>query len=250
MSQIILIEGNSGSGKTTAVRTLPSENTYMISVLPKNLPFAGWKQSYKQSTKEIQGNRKIIFANSFSTDSYKANKALFVDSTKTVCNTMINISTKLLDIKNIIIDDSQYLMAYEFMARAREKGFEKYNELAQNFFDILTTAQSLRDDINVFFLHHTEVTEGIKKAKTLGKMIDNYLTIEGLFTIVLLADSRKVNNKIEYFFTTNSDGTSTAKSPNGMFPSEMPNDLSLVLDYIDKYDNGILVEEEKGVLNG
>ena len=250
MSQIVMVEGPSGSGKTTAIKNLPPESTYLISVLPKNLSFPGWKQAYKPSIGDIQGNRKIIFANSFSSDGYKANKALFVDSTKMVCATMQNVSSKLTDVTNIIIDDSQYLMAYEFMARAREKGFEKYNELAQNFFDILTTAQSLRDNITVFFLHHTEIQEGVRKAKTLGKMIDNYLTLEGLFNIVLLSDSRKINNKIEYFFVTNSDGTSTAKSPDGMFPSEMPNDLLLVLDYIDKYDNGILVEEEKGTLNG
>ena len=245
MSQIVLIEGGSGTGKTTSMHTLPTESTYLISVLPKNLPFAGWKQQYKTSTKEVQGNRKIIFANSFSTESYKANKSLFVDSTKMVCSTLQAIGGKLTHIKNVVIDDSQYLMAYEFMARAREKGFEKYNELAQNFFDVLTTAQSLPDDVTVFFLHHTEVTEGIRKAKTLGKMIDNYLTLEGLFNIVLLADSRKVNNRIEYFFATNNDGTSTAKSPQGMFPAEMPNDLALVLDYINKFDNGIIEKENE-----
>lgn len=119
---------------------------------------------------------------------------------------------------------------------------EKYNELAQNFFDVLTTAQSLREDITVFFLHHTEITEGIRKAKTLGKMLDNYLTLEGLFNIVLLSDSRKVNNRIEYFFITNNDGTSTAKSPGGMFPSEIPNDLALVMEKINAYDEGTTIK--------
>lgn len=238
MSQIILIEGGSGTGKTTSISTLPPENTYIISVTPKNLPFANWKNMYRTSTPDVQGNRKVIFKASFTTGAYKLNKALFIDSTKAVTDTLQSISERLPLIKNIIIDDSQYLMAFEFMARAREKGFEKYNELAQNFFDVLTTAQSLRDDLTVFFLHHTEVTEGVRKAKTLGKMIDNYLTLEGLFNIVLLSDSRKVNNRIEYFFITNNDGTSTAKSPAGMFPSEIPNDLAQVLKHIDAYDTG------------
>lgn len=243
MSQIILIEGGSGTGKTTSIKTLPPEQTYLISVTSKNLPFTNWKNMYRLSTPDTQGNRKIIFNTSFTTADYKANKGLFVDSTKMVNDTLKAISERLPKIKYIIIDDSQYLMAFEFMARAREKGFEKYNELAQNFFDVLTTAQSLRDDITVFFLHHTEVTEGIRKAKTLGKMLDNYITLEGLFNIVLLSDSRKVNNRIEYFFVTNNDGTSTAKSPDGMFPSEIPNDLSLVMKHIEAFDNGITIRE-------
>lgn len=243
MSQIILIEGGTGTGKTTSIKNLPSEHTYLISVIPKNLPFAGWANKYQLSTPDKQGNRKIIFKSSFTTSNYKENKNLFVDSTKLVNDTLHAISERLPNIKYVIIDDSQYLMAFEFMARAREKGFEKYNELAQNFFDVLTTAQSLRDDITVFFLHHTEVTEGIRKAKTLGKMIDNYLTLEGLFNIVLLSDSRKVNGKIEYYFITNNDGTSTAKSPEGMFPSEIPNDLAVVIKHISAFDTGTTIQE-------
>lgn len=242
MSQIVLIEGGSGTGKTTSISTLPPENTYVISVIPKNLPFANWKNMYKVSTPDVQGNRKVVFKSSFTTGAYKENKGLFIDSTKVVTDTLQAISERLTNIKYIIIDDSQYLMAFEFMARVREKGFEKYNELAQNFFDVLTTAQSLRDDITVFFLHHTEITEGIRKAKTLGKMLDNYLTLEGLFNIVLLSDSRKVNNRIEYFFITNNDGTSTAKSPSGMFPSEIPNDLALVMKHINAYDEGTTIK--------
>lgn len=238
MSNIILVEGESGSGKTTSIRTLNPKETYIISIISKDLPFKGWKTNYFPSTKTVQGNRKIIYDKDFTSASYGKDKQMFSGSIKAICDTLKGVSEHIPTVKTIVIDDSQFILAYEFLARAKETGFTKYNEIAQNFFDVMATAQGLRDDINVIFLHHTETVDGKRKAKTIGKLIDNSLTVEGLFTIVLLADCRKADGKIEYYFTTNTDGSSTAKSPMGMFPSEIPNDLQLVIDTIHKYNMG------------
>lgn len=229
-----MIMGGSGTGKTTSIRNLKPEETYLISIISKSLPFPNWKSMYKTSTKEIQGNRKIVFENNTVIEEYKSDQRFFKKKIDIVCKAMKAVADTG-KFKTIIVDDSQYIMAYEFLGRSHEKGFDKYNDMASNLFQILSTAQSLPDDITVFFLHHTEIDQGIKKAKTLGKMIDNVLTLEGIFTIVLESNARKSNGKLEYYFTTQSDGTSTAKSPMGMFPLEVENDLQIVINYINKY---------------
>jgi hypothetical protein len=167
----------------------------------------------------------------------KKNPKVFMEASETVSKTLKLISERLTHIKTIIIDDSQYLMAYEFMARAKEKGYEKFSEIGQNFFLVLTTAQELRDDITVVFLHHAESSDGIIKAKTIGKMLDEKITIEGMFTNVLLGQSRKANGKLEYYVVTNSDGTNTAKSPIDQLDFEEPNDLKIILDKINEYNS-------------
>ena len=237
MSRIILYIGPSGCGKTTSIRNLDPESTYLISIINKDLPFKNWKSKYFETQGETQGNRKVIFKTACSSEAMKKNPKLFMEASETVCKTMKLISERLTHIKTIIIDDSQYLMSYEFMARAREKGYEKFNEIGQNFFNILTTAQELRDDITVVFLHHSEVSDGILKAKTIGKMLDEKVTVEGLFTNVLLGQSRKANGKLEYYVITNSDGTSTSKSPMEQLDFEEPNDLQLILDKITAYNS-------------
>lgn len=132
-----------------------------------------------------------------------------------------------------IIDDSQYLMAFEELDRARETGYGKFTEMALNFSGLVRFCiHNLPDGVIVYFLHHTEVTDtGKIKAKTVGKMIDSKLTLEGLFSIVLLCEASKEG----YRFVTQSDGYTTAKSPMGMFPPEIDNDLKLVDTTIREY---------------
>lgn len=138
---------------------------------------------------------------------------------------------------------SQYLMAFEAMDRAKEKGFEKFTDIGQKFYSILKAGIAMRDDLNVIVLCHAEnIGDGLNpiyKIKTIGKMLDNMITVEGLFTYVLftyLQNNEK--NETSYYFVTQSDGTTTAKTPLECFDSKLiPNDLQYVIDKISDFNN-------------
>lgn len=133
-------------------------------------------------------------------------------------------------LKRYAIDDSQFLMVNDMFDRAKETGYQKYTDLAISFRNLVHAVNTkLPDDIIVYFLHHTETDSntGKVKAKTVGKMIDQYLTLEGCFDIVLLAQT----DGKEHYFITQSDGFSTAKAPFQLFPEDkIPNDL----EYVDR----------------
>lgn len=138
------------------------------------------------------------------------------------------------EFKSYVIDDSQYLLAFELFDRAKETGYGKFTDIALRFRNMLSFVASdkLPDDTIVYFLHHSEQTEdGRIKAKTVGKMLDNQLTIEGLFSIVLLCKT----DGSRHWFETQSDGYTVAKSPMEMFPREIDNDLKMVDETIRKY---------------
>ena len=135
---------------------------------------------------------------------------------------------------------SQYWMGFEAMDRAKEKGYEKFTDIAQKFYSVLKTAIQMRDDLNVFVTCHSEnigtPDEPQLKIKTIGRMVDNVITVEGLFTYVLFTSvQRDDDSKTMYLFQTHSDGTTTAKSPMEMFPLEMDNDLKAVDTAIREY---------------
>jgi hypothetical protein len=126
---------------------------------------------------------------------------------------------------NELGDKYQYLMGFEEMD-SKKTGYDKFNSIGFNFIGLVRSIATMtsRDTI-VYFLHHTEIgDDGRVKAKTLGKLIDNHYTLEGLFSVVLLADV----DKDHYQFITQSNGRSTAKAPMGMLPPEMDNDLKAV----------------------
>jgi len=131
--------------------------------------------------------------------------------------------------KAIVIDDSQYLMANELFDRAYEKGYDKFTGMAANFRNLIHFVNELEeDDKIVYFLHHSELADdGREKVKTIGKMLDEKLCVEGCFDIVLYCQ--------DYKFFTQSNGQSTAKTPEGMFESEIPNDLKFVDTTIREY---------------
>ena len=219
MSTSILIIGESGTGKSTAIRSLDPTSTFIISILDKPLPFKGWKKQYKQ---------------------YKQDKNNFnyytSDDHLIISKAMESISTKSPEIKTIIIDDFQYIMANEFMNRASEKGYVKFMEIAEHAWRILINAQRYRDDLTVIFLSHSEVgDDGKIRAKTIGKLLNEKITIEGMFTIVfqsLISDGN-------YYFKTNGDESTIAKSPLEMFEDKLiPNDLQMVIDSVNKYNEG------------
>lgn len=204
MSIMTMIQGESGTGKTTALRNLPPEKTLLIRSIAKPLPFrsAQW-QPY---------NRDNPTGSIYTTD-----------NSETVCRLLKTAP----DAKEIIIlDDFQYIMANEFFRRSDEKGYDKFAEMGRNVFNILNTAQSLPENKRVYFLWHTETDPfGKVKAKTIGKMLDEKYTPEGVFTICLRT---KVTQGV-YQFSTQNDGADTVKSPIGMFSDGLiDNDLNEV----------------------
>ena len=132
-----------------------------------------------------------------------------------------------------VIDDSQYLMAFKLIDKINEQGYAKYTEIAKDFKRLIdTVVNDTSADTIVYFLHHTEtMDDGKIKAKTCGKMIDNWLTLEGLFSIVFMS----VATENKHLYVTQSDGTNTCKSPIGMLENPMDNDLALVDKAIREY---------------
>ena len=196
----VLILGKSASGKTYSIKGFDPSVPGIFSVEKGRLPFKG---DYKVKTRAT----------------YKDINSIFKDPKKKV----------------YIIDDSQYLLVNELFDRAKEVGYQKYTDMAVAFRNLVHNVNYLLpDDVIVYFLHHTETdpNTGEVKAKTVGKMIDQYLTLEGCFDIVLLAET----DNDGHHFVTQSDGMTTAKSPEGMFSSlKIPNDLGAVDKAIREY---------------
>lgn len=195
-----MILGESGSGKSTSLRNLDPEKVGIFNVAGKPLPF---RKQFKM-----------------------INNATYQSIYKVLANPKL---------KTYIIDDAQYLMAFEELDRAKEIGYTKFTEMALNFSGLVRYCiNQLPPDVIVYFLQHTEVTEqGKVKAKTVGKMIDSKLTLEGLFSIVLLCEASDSG----YHFVTQSNGCTTCKSPMEMFDREIDNDLAMVDKTIREYWN-------------
>lgn len=221
----VAIVGHSGTGKSTSIgkndalgiKGLDPKETLLINVANKPLPFRGWKKLYNAE------NRNYLQTD----DPEKIVKA-------------INQADRTESIKNIVLDDGQYIMAFDFMRRANETGYGKFAKMGVNMGKIVEASKNTRDDLKVYFLWHPEVTGDSLKMKTVGNMVDQYLTLEGLFTIQLYTKVEIGNdNKPHYHFITNNDGEYPAKSPFGMFETlTIPNDLGLVSELIDAYNNG------------
>jgi hypothetical protein len=228
MSSIAIV-GKSGTGKSTSYCEIPEINiiglnpkeTVVINVSRKDLPVKGWVNLYKGKVSE--GGNYVETSDA-----------------KVIADAIKYISDKRPDIKNIVLDDAQYIMAFEFMSRAKEAGYGKFSDIGVNIGRVIEAARLTRTDLNVYFLWHPE-KEGDSgyKMKTVGKMVDDYLTLEGLFSIVLYSRVTKNNNTPVYEFVTNSDGEYPAKSPVGMFKDlYIPNDLGYVSKSIMEYRNG------------
>jgi ABC-type dipeptide/oligopeptide/nickel transport system ATPase component len=227
MAECVGVVGRSGSGKTRSIQGLDPKETLIISVSGKKIPMKGFNKLYTP----------LDVASGGATGNYFKSK-----SADTIIQILSLVDKKRPDIKNVVIDDYQYIMGFEFFDRADEKGFEKFASIGKNGARPLMKASQLeREDIKVFVLTHEEETsenfKPLRKMKTIGKMVDEKLTMEGLFTVVLFTDIRKdKDDRPEYGFITHSDGTTTAKSPEGMFKDDfVENDLGKVVAAIDKY---------------
>lgn len=228
MSKLIAIGGGSGQGKSSSISTLNPEETFVFSVGGKPLPFKGFKKKY------------INFL-----ENKEKGNLLNTSNTEVIAKVLNFINTKRLDIKNVIIDDSQYITVFETFSRSEEKGFEKWAQIAKNFYNVISTARDMREDLNIVLLTHTEIeeSEALGTAKQVlkagSKSIKNNLVLEGLMTYVFITDVSLDENGIpKYQFITNDGVKSVAKSPRGCFAEKfIPNDLQLVIDTIKAYEN-------------
>lgn len=201
MGVAVLILGESGSGKSASMRNFNSEDVRVLNVASKPFPF--------RNVNKLK----------------KADKATYA---------MIKGAVSSGQSLSYVIDDAQYLMAFESFEKANETGYTKFTLMAKNYEEMLRYIQEdTSPDTIVYIMQHIDTDEnGVIRAKTLGKMLTQQLCVEGLFTIVLLA---KADEK-RHYFVTQSDGTNPCKSPMGMFDDiEIDNDLKMVDDTIREY---------------
>ena len=228
-AETIAIVGESGTGKSTSLRNLNPEETFIISTTGKPLPFRGWKRKYapiKISAEGISGN--------------------YYTSSKwdQILKILQIVDKKMPHIKQVIVDDFQYVLSYEFVDRATETGYQKFSELAQHAMEILRYSEKMRDDCKMIFLTHSEnVGDAMNPKyviKTVGKLLAEKVTLEGLFTYIFFTRvSEGADGRMEYKLLTNSDGTCVAKTSYGMFEEmEIDNDLNEIIKVIDEYNEG------------
>lgn len=227
--ETIAIVGESGSGKSTSLRNINPEETFIISTTGKPLPFRGWRKKYTKLTKNSVGE-------------YTGNYYISSSSEKIV-NILKIINKKLPHIKQVIIDDYQYILSYEFVERATEVGYTKFSEIAQHAMDILRYSEKMREDCKMIFLTHSEnVGDALNPKyviKTVGKMLSEKVTLEGLFTYIFFTKVDEGDDgKMKYTLITNTDGKCIAKTPMDMFTDlEIDNDLNEIIKVIDEYNN-------------
>ncbi len=205
----VLVIGRSGSGKSYSIKNFKSNEVGVISVEKGRLPF--------------KSDIKVIRVKKF--DSAELSPAQL----NAARYSWIQAAIKASKAKAIVIDDTQYLLANELFDRVNEKGYDKFTSMAANFRDLIHFVNELEDENKiVYFLHHSELdADGKEKVKTIGKMLDEKLCVEGCFDIVIYCQDNK--------FYTQANGQSVAKTPEGMFELEIPNDLKFVDTTIREY---------------
>lgn len=226
MANIVIILGKSGTGKSTSIKTLDPKETVVFNTLKKRLPFKGSNSSYNKESKNL-----------FELDKYND-----------VMSYLQAIDTKAPNVKNVIIDDSIYIMRKEYFDRAKENGYGKYTDLAIHFQNIIETCESLRSDLNVFLILHSEdvMSDGsinTYKVSTVGKLLDSQYNPVEVVPMVLYSSILIENKEVKYGFYTHAclDAKGVlipAKSPDGMFEEDfVPNDLGYVVNKMNEYYN-------------
>ena len=227
--ETLCIYGESGSGKSTALRNMNPETTFIISTTGKPLPFRGWKKKYVPFV--INKDDKSVSGNYYISSNWEG-----------ILKILKIINKKMPHIKTVVIDDMQYILSYEFVDRATEVGYTKFSELAQHLMEILRYSEQMREDCTMCFLTHSENvgTEIDPKyvIKTVGKLLAEKVTLEGLFTYIFCTKVQEGDDgKMEYKLITNNDGKCLAKTPMDMFSDiEIDNDLNQILETIKKYN--------------
>lgn len=237
MADKILILGLSGSGKTTSLRDLDPKSTIIINADKKRLPFKG-----------SNGEFKTVMADGGQISKMQSN--LFPENSLGQIRTMLKgISLKRPEIKTVVIDTMTFVLIQQAMARAKERGFDKYQDFASEVWELFNEIDSLREDLMIIIMAHVENRDGddgrIKAFKIpAGKFHREKGEIEGMFTVVLMTYVERDEEKSKYYFLTQNDGTHPSKSPMGMFKDYMiPNDMKFVLDSFYAHYNGTAVPE-------
>jgi ABC-type dipeptide/oligopeptide/nickel transport system ATPase component len=219
MSRLIAIVGDTGSGKSHSIQFLDPKETYIVNVAGKELPFRGSSLLYNRDSKNFKEE---------------------ADSNE-IMRLLQTISEKALHIKTVIIEDGNYIMGFNLVDKATEIGYSKFSIMARDMVNLIQSAKKLRDDLTIiYFSHQEELEDGgdiaSYKMKTAGKMIDNQIKMEGLFTVVLYAITEAKGDKVDYCFITNRYKKYPAKSPMGMFTEiKIPNNLKTVVDSVNQY---------------
>jgi hypothetical protein len=203
MSIPVLILGHPGTGKTTSLRNMDASKTLLIQAVKKPLPFRAKGWGHWDGEKNPNGNITVC------------------DSAPRICQILRGTKRKI-----ICLDDTNYVMSNSFMRRAAETGYQKFTEMACDTFNIFETAANLADDVRVYIFAHTQQNDdGIQRFKTIGKMLDEKVVLDGLVTICLktmVSDGR-------YYFATRNNGADTVKTPIGIFEDDViENDLAAV----------------------
>lgn len=220
---MILVIGEPGSGKSTAIETLDPESTVIIKPNNKALPFRGGASKYSVEKKNVVINKE------------------FKDLEATL--NAINASTSG-KVKTIVVEDLTHYFSHRVMKDAKTSGFQKWTDMALDCFNSLIKIESgLREDLSIIVIGHTSRssdTSGnmIISLQTPGQLLENNIKIPSYFTYMIHTDVIETNGKMEYRFLTNFDGIKVAKTPKECFPKYIPNDYKLVLETIEKYEKG------------
>lgn len=230
MANLIVLAGFSNSGKSTSLKYLDSNETFIVSCTNKQLQIPGFRKKYKKvaiEDKKLVGN--WLVSNSYE----KINRILdIVDRTRP-------------DIKIIVIDDINYCLSGEIMDNALVKGYEKFTMQAKNYYDLITNAGELRDDLTVVFISHI-INDGTDidpqyKLYSSGKMLDKTVNIDGLFSYIIYSERYidEASGEVGYRFKTRTDGNDTCRSVAGCFAEKYiePN-MKTIIDTINKFEEG------------
>ena len=226
MANICLILGKSGSGKSTSIKGLDPNETIVFNVLKKRLPFKGSSNVYNKDNKNL-----------FNLDDYDS-----------INKWLTSVDKGATYVKNIIIDDISYIMRKEYFKTAKQTGFNKFVDIASHFQSIISTAENMREDLNIFLMMHSEEVVSDNtivgyKPSTVGKLVDSSYNPMEVVPVLLYAAVKYDENKnpIYGFYTHRCLEGSVeipAKTPDGMFEEDfIPNDLGIVVKAMNSYYN-------------
>lgn len=224
MGNVVMLLGKSGTGKSTSIKTLDPKETVIINLLKKRLPFKGSSSIYNTDNNNL-----------FNIDDYAS-----------IISLINAINSDAKHVKNIIIDDMTYLIRKEYFKRAKEAGYTKYTEFAQHFQQVVATCESAREDLNIFFILHSEDVQSDKittgyKVSTIGNLVDNQYNPMEVVPMILYSSVKyddKGNATFGFYTHRTKEGQVEipAKSPSGMFEQDfIPNDLALVVKTMNEY---------------
>jgi AAA domain len=213
----ILIIGKPGSGKSSSLRNLDPKSTFLINVIGKSLPFKSYKKDYKPLTgwNDKSGNRYAS------------------DKIENILKCIEVVNKNRPEIKTLVIDDWQYILSHEFMRRAKERSYDKYNDMASNGWQSVMALKLSRPDLISVVMAHSELdSTGFARLKTVGKLLSEKMDFEGEFEMCL---HTRVDDGM-YVFQTQQDNEYMARTPMEMFDELLiPNDLSIVLNSVKSY---------------